>query len=239
MAMGWEYVSEQRPPTSLLFVPQVIHGLGEPWCNGMLTEKNSSLLHQSSLAILPAESSGSKQEEWVKGMRIWPCQVFLFILASYFLHAVKSYDMGPTALLPLRRKVCCGFLSPLKIHRLGWVWTREPWVQWQASHPLYHRGQLNTTHTQLYRLYTFQQKNKSTTDKSKTMWKKTAVQNSCHLTGGIEEPDDTVSWRIEHVSPTKANETQCPRVRHSDVRNSKPAASYGASGNMIPHIQFY
>jgi hypothetical protein len=25
--------------------------------------------------------------------------------------------MGPTALLPFRRKACCGFLSPLKIHR--------------------------------------------------------------------------------------------------------------------------
>jgi hypothetical protein len=30
-------------------------------------------------------------------------------------HAVKSYDMEPTALLPLRRKSCYGFLSPLKV----------------------------------------------------------------------------------------------------------------------------
>jgi hypothetical protein len=27
--------------------------------------------------------------------------------------------MGPPALLPIRRKVCCGFLLPLKIHRIG------------------------------------------------------------------------------------------------------------------------
>jgi hypothetical protein len=27
--------------------------------------------------------------------------------------------MGPPVLLPIRRKVCCGFLSPLKIHRLA------------------------------------------------------------------------------------------------------------------------
>jgi hypothetical protein len=47
-------------------------------------------------------------------------------------HAVKSYDMGPPALLPIRRKLYCGFLSPLKINRLGRVWIREPWVQWQA-----------------------------------------------------------------------------------------------------------
>jgi hypothetical protein len=38
-----------------------------------------------------------------------------------FLNAVKSYDMGPTALLPFRRKVCCGFLSLLKICRFGRV----------------------------------------------------------------------------------------------------------------------
>jgi hypothetical protein len=31
--------------------------------------------------------------------------------------------MGPPALLLLQRKVCCGFLSPLKIHRLGQIWT--------------------------------------------------------------------------------------------------------------------
>jgi hypothetical protein len=42
-------------------------------------------------------------------------EVSLFIHQNYILHAVKSYDMGPTDLLPLRRKACCGFLSPLKI----------------------------------------------------------------------------------------------------------------------------
>jgi hypothetical protein len=31
------------------------------------------------------------------------------------LHALKSYDMGPTALIPLRMKACCGLLSPLQI----------------------------------------------------------------------------------------------------------------------------
>jgi hypothetical protein len=32
-----------------------------------------------------------------------------FTLASDFLHAVSSYDMGPLALLPIQRKMCCGF----------------------------------------------------------------------------------------------------------------------------------
>jgi hypothetical protein len=80
-------------------------------------------------------------------------QNFCFTLASDFSHAVKSYDMGPLALLPLWRKVCCGRLLPLKIHRLGGVKTRKSWVQsWQAHLPLQHRGNfekslMNTIHT--------------------------------------------------------------------------------------------
>jgi len=34
----------------------------------------------------------------------------------FFQYTVKSYDMGQMALLPLRRKACCGFLLLLKIH---------------------------------------------------------------------------------------------------------------------------
>jgi hypothetical protein len=33
MSMGRDYVSELRPPTSLLFIPQVIYEHGEPWWN--------------------------------------------------------------------------------------------------------------------------------------------------------------------------------------------------------------
>jgi hypothetical protein len=42
---------------------------------------------------------------------------YLFYTSNGSLRAVKPYDMGPPALLPLWRKVCYGFLSPLKIHR--------------------------------------------------------------------------------------------------------------------------
>jgi hypothetical protein len=42
-------------------------------------------------------------------------------LKVIFLHAIKSYNMGPPALLTPIRKACCGFLSPLKIHCLGWL----------------------------------------------------------------------------------------------------------------------
>jgi hypothetical protein len=47
-------------------------------------------------------------------------------------HTLKSYNMGPPALIPIRRNVCCPFLSPLKIHHLSQVLTDDPWVQWQA-----------------------------------------------------------------------------------------------------------
>jgi hypothetical protein len=40
--------------------------------------------------------------------------------------------MAPPALLSIRGKVYCGFLSPLKIHRRGRVRTCDLWVQWQT-----------------------------------------------------------------------------------------------------------
>jgi hypothetical protein len=38
------------------------------------------------------------------------CTVFFFTLASNFY--MLYCDMGPPALLPLRRKACCGFYRP-------------------------------------------------------------------------------------------------------------------------------
>jgi hypothetical protein len=32
-AMGQDIVPELRPPTGLLFIPQMIHELGDPWWN--------------------------------------------------------------------------------------------------------------------------------------------------------------------------------------------------------------
>jgi hypothetical protein len=44
--------------------------------------------------MMPAEensqqSSDRKQEKWAKGMRIFSCKVFLFILANYFITCRK------------------------------------------------------------------------------------------------------------------------------------------------------
>jgi hypothetical protein len=61
------------------------------------------------------------------------------IVRKVLQHAVQSYDVGLLALLTIRRKVCCGFLSPLKIHRIGQAWTYVLSVQWQA-HWSHHQG---------------------------------------------------------------------------------------------------
>jgi hypothetical protein len=79
VSMGKDYVSELQPPTWLLFIPQLIHAHGERWRNDDVDRGNSWLGHQSFLAILPAGSSGSKQEEWTKGMRIWHCDASFFM----------------------------------------------------------------------------------------------------------------------------------------------------------------
>jgi hypothetical protein len=63
--------------------------------------------------------------EYENGWRKWkrPCGT-----SRGLQHAVKSYDMGPQALLPIRRKLCWGFVLPLKINRLGWALNPQPLV---------------------------------------------------------------------------------------------------------------
>jgi hypothetical protein len=97
MSMGWDYVSELRPPVGLLFISRggILYNHGKPWWNAV--DRGN---------LVATRRNG--QRKW----RILALQSFLLILASDFWNAVKSYDMGPTALLPIRRKACCGFLSP-------------------------------------------------------------------------------------------------------------------------------
>jgi hypothetical protein len=85
-----------------------------------------------SLAVLPAKPSTIKLR-WYRQREWWVLSTnYFFHTCRVLLHAIKSYNMRPPALLPLERKVCCRFLLPLKPHWLIWVWTHEPWVQWQA-----------------------------------------------------------------------------------------------------------
>jgi len=59
------------------------------------------------------------------------------------------YDMGPTALLPLRRKARWGFFRPKKSDGFGQVWTRELGYQRPARSPLDHRSR----YTVYYKTY--------------------------------------------------------------------------------------
>jgi hypothetical protein len=67
-----------------LFIPQVIYEHGEPWWNDI--NRGKLLICPQELSGSPlTESFGRKQEEWVKGMRIWPHKVFLFILVISYM----------------------------------------------------------------------------------------------------------------------------------------------------------
>jgi hypothetical protein len=56
---------------------------------------------------------------------------------------------------PSERNMCCGSSLPLKVHSLGWVWTCNLWVQWQAHWPLHQqdmlkiRWRISDTYTQI------------------------------------------------------------------------------------------
>jgi len=55
MSMGWDYVSELRPPTDLLLIPQMIQVMSMENHGGkMSTGESPSFVHRASLPILPA-----------------------------------------------------------------------------------------------------------------------------------------------------------------------------------------
>jgi hypothetical protein len=90
---------------------------------------NSWLDHQSSLAVLPAETSGESRRNERRNENL--------------VYRYMKYLKGPSTCCTILRHGTSGFtyypkegvlriLSPLKIHRLSRVLTRDPWVQWQA-----------------------------------------------------------------------------------------------------------
>jgi hypothetical protein len=76
-------------------------------CRQRTSDSSTRTLWKSYQQIHLIASRRNGRREWW----IWPCEVFLFTFAS--------------GLPSFRRKVCCIFLSPLRIHRLGWFWTRD------------------------------------------------------------------------------------------------------------------
>jgi hypothetical protein len=57
--MEWDYVSEMRSPTGILFIPQVIYEHGESWWNNIIRRKLLFCPPELS-KITPAEPSSSK-----------------------------------------------------------------------------------------------------------------------------------------------------------------------------------
>jgi hypothetical protein len=106
LMMGWDYVSELRSPTGLLFIPQVICEHGEPWlwwCRLGITPDSSTRALWQSYQQRHLDQVGVMDE----GVRISP--ISICSTSKNLLHAVKSYNMGLPALLPIRGKVCYGF----------------------------------------------------------------------------------------------------------------------------------
>jgi hypothetical protein len=128
--MERDYVSELRPPTDILFIPRVICEHGQPWwwCFrlGITPDLSTRALWQS----YQHRRLGASRR---KGRRVRILPISIWNTSKELYHAVKSYVVGTPASFPIPRKMCCEFLSPLKIHRLGRVWTSDTWVQWQRT----------------------------------------------------------------------------------------------------------
>jgi hypothetical protein len=108
----WANWSVPRQLSSQL-VMLVLFSALEKWVASLLPLHNFC-----SIQIRLLEPSSSEAgETWVRNMAAELClQSILFMLVRFF-YMPFFFDMGQTNLLPLRRKSCYGFLSPLKIHR--------------------------------------------------------------------------------------------------------------------------
>ena len=72
-------------------------------------------------------------------LKCWlPC----YILGIFYV--LKIYDMGPTALLPLRRKACWGIFCPLKIRQLRPGLNPQTWVSKDSMLSLDHQSHYAT-----------------------------------------------------------------------------------------------
>jgi hypothetical protein len=101
-----------------------IYKYGEAWWNDVRRKliRPPELSGNPTKSHLVASRRNTRKERW-----IWPCEVFFHTLKWFFLYAVKSYT-GPSH---PKERVLRIFIA-LKTHRLGRVWTCEPWVRWQA-----------------------------------------------------------------------------------------------------------
>jgi hypothetical protein len=120
--MGWDWHLRIAAMTGLLLVPRANES-GEPWwwwCRLGITCDLSTRACWQSYQQRHVERVGGMDE----GVIILHIQYLWYVNRSFY--AVKSYDLGPLALLPTRRKVCCKFLSSLKVLHLSRVLKPSP-----------------------------------------------------------------------------------------------------------------
>jgi hypothetical protein len=95
MLMGWDYVFELLPWTGLLFILKWRKSTENH--AGMSAEENW-FIHQSSSAILPAESSGSSQEERansvLRSILVHTCNLF-FTCRKILRHGALGFTSFP------------------------------------------------------------------------------------------------------------------------------------------------
>jgi hypothetical protein len=132
--------------TGLLFIPDDLRcGL---WIM-ILTGANSQVVYQSARAAPSTVRRSCQQRHLCCSPQYW-------LVSCHPRHLWSEWEVGegnenlvyPSpwdfkrsftcckilrhgVLRPIKRKVCCGFSSPLKIHCLGRALTRSLWVQWQ------------------------------------------------------------------------------------------------------------
>jgi hypothetical protein len=83
-----------------------------------LSEFLSFLIHAPHLSGKYQQGHSSEAgTNFARNVRQFRLRSTTVILLRDLHHAVKFCNVGPTALLPLRRNSCYGYLSPLKIHR--------------------------------------------------------------------------------------------------------------------------
>jgi len=74
--------------------------------------RRSNLRDQASPRVSPRESTQRRKVElWTRNVQEFCLNADFHVTFRDLLHAIKLH-MGPTALLPLRRKACWGFFRP-------------------------------------------------------------------------------------------------------------------------------
>jgi hypothetical protein len=128
--VGWDWHLRTAAITGLLFIPRVICERGEPWwwrCRLGITPNSSTRALWQSYQQRHLGKVGGMDE----GVRILYIQYLWYVNESLICHQTLRHGSSGFTSRP-KEGVLRVFID-LKIHHLGRVWTRGPWVQWQAQ----------------------------------------------------------------------------------------------------------